>query len=87
MFFLQKNIPAVKLVEAEGTYLAWLDCSALQMPPQKLDEVITHKAKLWLNDGAKFGAGGAGFQRINAACPRSVLNNALVRLESALKFM
>ena len=85
--FLQKNIPAVKSVEAEGTYLAWLDCSALQMPPQKLDEVITHKAKLWLNDGAKFGAGGAGFQRINAACPRSVLNNALVRLESALKFM
>lgn len=77
--FLQKNIPAIKMIEPEGTYLAWLDCSALDEP--RLNEIITQEAKLWLSDGAKFGAGGEGFQRVNIACPREILHDALVRLE------
>ncbi|MDR0303187.1 MAG: pyridoxal phosphate-dependent aminotransferase [Chitinispirillales bacterium] len=78
--FLKKRIPKIKLVEPEGTYLAWLDFSAFGLSSKELDELITHKAKLWLNDGAAFGLGGKGFQRMNAACPRSVLRNALERL-------
>jgi cysteine-S-conjugate beta-lyase len=80
--YLSKHIPKIKLVEPEGTYLAWLDFNALGIPPQKLDETITHKAKLWLSAGHTFGKGGKGFERINVACPRSVLHNALDRLKS-----
>jgi len=75
--FLKERIPKIKLVEPEGTYLAWLDFSEFGFSPQELNELITHKAKLWLNDGPSFGLGGKGFQRLNAACPRSVLQNAL----------
>jgi cystathionine beta-lyase len=78
--FLQTNIPKIKLVEPEGTYLAWLDFSALGLSANELDNAITNKAKLWLNSGPSFGKGGNGFQRMNAACPRSVLQNALDRL-------
>jgi cystathionine beta-lyase len=80
--YLSEHIPRIKLIEPEGTYLAWLDCRELGLSPQKLDETITHKAKLWLNAGYTFGKGGNGFERINAACPRSVLHKALERLKS-----
>jgi cystathionine beta-lyase len=80
--YLSKNIPKIKFIEPEGTYLAWLDCNALGLSPQKLDETLTHKGKLWLSAGLTFGKGGQGFQRINVACPRSVLQNALERLKN-----
>lgn len=79
--FLQTRVPKIKLVEPEGTYLAWLDCTELGCSSHELDELVTHKAKLWLDGGTMFGIGGNGFQRINAACPRSVLRTALERLE------
>jgi cystathionine beta-lyase len=81
--FLQTNIPAIQLVPPEGTYLAWLDFSALGLSAQELDALVTHKAKLWLNNGPQFGAGGTGFQRMNVACPRSVVDEALKRLQGA----
>lgn len=84
--FLQTRIPKIRLVEPEGTYLAWLDCKALGIPQCELDDLITNKAKLWLNSGMMFGEGGEGFQRINAACPRSVLRDALERLEAIRRF-
>jgi len=80
--FLQTNIPQIKLVEPEGTYLAWLDCSGLGLSVNELDYAITNNAKLWLNNGPVFGLGGKGFQRLNAACPRSVLQSGLERLLS-----
>jgi len=80
--FLQKNIHQIKLVEPEGTYLAWLDCSELGLSTDELNDAIINKAKLWLNNGPVFGLGGAGFQRLNAACPRSVLQSGLERLLS-----
>ena len=80
--FLQTNIPQIKLVEPEGTYLAWLDCSGLGLSASELDHAVTNKAKLWLNNGPVFGLGGKGFQRLNAACPRSVLQKGLERLLS-----
>jgi cystathionine beta-lyase len=79
--FLCSSLPQITLVEPEGTYLAWLDCSALGLTVSELDDAITHKAKLWLNSGPSFGRGGEGFQRMNAACPRSVLSGALERLK------
>jgi len=81
--FLQTRIPKIKLVEPEGTYLAWLDFSALGLSGPELEELVTNKAKLWLDGGEMFGAGGEGFQRVNAACPRSVLLDGLKRLESS----
>ena len=80
--FLRTNIPKIKLVKPEGTYLAWLDFSALGLSSGELVNAVTNKAKLWLNDGPSFGRGGSGFQRMNAACPRSVLQNGLERLRN-----
>jgi len=80
--YLSNHIPRIKLIEPEGTYLAWLDCRELGFSAKKLDEVVTNKGKLWLNAGYTFGKGGDGFERINVACPRSVLNKALERLKN-----
>jgi len=80
--YLSKNIPKIKLIEPEGTYLAWLDCNELGFSAMKLDEEIIQKGKLWLSAGYTFGKGGKGFERMNAACPRSVLHNALERLKN-----
>jgi cystathionine beta-lyase len=79
--YLSDHIPKIKLVEPEGTYLAWLDCNELGIPAQKLDEAVIQKGKLWLSPGLSFGKGGEGFERINVGCPRSVLHNALERLK------
>jgi len=80
--FLRINIPKIKLVEPEGTYLAWLDFSELGLSAKELEQRITQQAKLWLSNGPQFGQGGTGFQRLNAACPRSVLQDALNRLKN-----
>jgi len=81
--FLSQNLPKIKLVEPEGTYLLWLDCKGLGLSDKELDEFITQRAGLWLNAGTMFGPGGSGFQRMNIACPRSVLKEALERLARA----
>lgn len=81
--FLEEKLPAVRFVMPEGTYLAWLDFRSLGLDPDKLDALILGKARLWLNRGDIFGAGSAGFQRLNTACPRSLLDQAMIRLESA----
>jgi cystathionine beta-lyase len=82
--FLKRELPQISLIEPEGTYLVWLDCRGLGLSPKELDDFIVHKAGLWLDDGAMFGPCGAGFQRVNIACPRSVLIQALERLRSAV---
>jgi Bifunctional PLP-dependent enzyme with beta-cystathionase and maltose regulon repressor activities len=79
-----KNFDGIKLVEPQGTYLAWLDCKGLGTEDGELDKLITYKAGLWLDSGRIFGEGGKGFQRINIACPRAVLKEAFDRLEKAL---
>ncbi len=82
--FLQEKLPQIKLVEPEGTYLLWLDFKALELDSNQLNQLITNKAKLWLNAGETFGLGGTGFQRINIACPRSTIEKALHQLEQAI---
>ncbi len=83
--FLAQELPHIRLVEPEGTYLIWLDCRALGLSDSELDGQIVHKAGLWLDGGTMFGAGGEGFQRINIACPASVLENALEKLKKAFR--
>lgn len=83
--FLEKNIPEIKLVEPEGTYLIWLDCSGLGLDYKELERLVTEDAKLWLDAGKMFGRETALFERINIACPRIVLKQALEQLESAVK--
>lgn len=81
---LMQRIPKVKLVEPEGTYLVWLDFSGIGLDDEALEELITERAGLWLDAGTMFGAGGSGFERINIACPKATLEDALLRLENAV---
>lgn len=83
--YLEQNLSQIKLIEPEGTYLIWLDCRALGLPEAKLEHLIVHEAKLWLDSGAIFGKDGEGFERINIACPRSVLEEACKRLHRAVQ--
>ena len=83
--FINENLPEIKLVEPEGTYLIWLDCSELGVSYKELEKIIIDKAKLWLDGGIIFGKATSLFERINIACPRSVLVQALTNLEQAIK--
>lgn len=83
--FTQKNLPGVKMIRHEGTYLAWLDFRGTGLGVQELEDMIINKAKLWLDSGKIFGASGKGFQRINAACPRKILEEAMQRIQKALQ--
>lgn len=83
--FLAEHIPGIKLVEPEGTYLLWLGCRGLGFNDEELDSFIKEKARLLLEPGPIFGTGGSGFQRMNIACPRSRLMEALERLEKAVR--
>ncbi|MGN0161441.1 MAG: MalY/PatB family protein [Lachnospiraceae bacterium] len=82
--YLKENLPQLKMREPEGTYLVWIDFSALGLSNQELEYLIIRKAKLWLDSGAIFGAAGEGYQRINVACPRSILAEALDRIKDAV---
>ena len=82
--YLAKEIPKIKLTEPEGTYLIWLDFRALGLPEAQLEDLIVHKAKLWLDSGAIFGKAGEGFERINIATNRSTLKEALDRIRNAV---
>jgi cystathionine beta-lyase len=82
--YLQKNIPEIKLIEPQGTYLIWLDCRGLHLNDRQLALFIQNEAKLWTDDGYIFGKGGSGFERINIACPQSILKAALEQLQSAV---
>ena len=82
--FLKENLPEIKLTEPEGTYLLWLDFKSLGMKEEQLKDLVENKAKLWLDSGAMFGPDGEGFERINIACPREILKQALTQLAEAV---
>ena len=82
--FLRQRIPALTLVEAEGTYLAWIDCRKLGLDDHALKRFMLDEAKLWLDQGDMFGPEGGGFVRINIATQRATLERALVQLEHAV---
>lgn len=83
--FLAESISEVKLVKPEGTYLLWLDFRDLGLKDEELDQLIKKRGKLLLEPGTTFGTGGSGFQRMNIACPRSQVMEALERLEKAIR--
>lgn len=83
--YFKERIPKISVIEPQGTYLLWLDCRALGMDDNALSHFFREKAKVGLDDGFLFGAGGSGFQRMNIACPRSLLKEALERIERAMK--
>lgn len=82
--YLKEELPQVKLIEPEGTYLIWLDFRGLGLCERELENLIVHKAKLWLDSGAIFGNVGAGFQRINIATNKITLKEALDRIKDAV---
>ncbi len=83
--YLAQNIPQLRLVEPEGTYFAWVDCSGLGLSDEDLDNLIIHHAKLWLDAGHIFGGDAGQFQRIVLACPRATLRQALEQLTQAVR--
>lgn len=82
--FVEEKLTGVKMIDLEGTYLVWLDFRGTGLSTEELEKLIIHKAKLWLDSGKIFGECGRGFQRINVACPRSVVEEALERIREAL---
>lgn len=83
--FLNERLPMLKLVEPQGTYLIWIDFRGLGLTESEREDLIVNKAKLWLDTGSMFGVDGKGYERINIACPRSILKKALEQLEDAIK--
>jgi cystathionine beta-lyase len=83
--YLQQRVPLVKLVAPEGTYLLWLDFRSLGLDARQLEKFLVHRAGIAGNPGHWFGREGAGFARINIACPRRYITEALGRLEIAVR--
>ena len=84
MDFFADRIPRIKVIKPEGTYLVWLDCRGLEMDQMELRKFMRNKAGVGFDDGFLFGSGGSGFERMNIACPRVILEEALHRIESAV---
>jgi cystathionine beta-lyase len=83
--FLAKNIPEVHLVEPEGTYLLWLDFHGTGLSNEEMKDRVENRARLWLDHGDIFGEGGQLFERINIACPRNTLKQAMNQLKEAFE--
>ena len=83
--FIKNRIPEVKICKAEGTYLLWLDFSSLGFTKEELSEFMKREAKVAMDDGYWFGDNGIGYERMNIACPRYMLEEGLTRIEKAVK--
>lgn len=83
--FMAKYFPKVVVTELEGTYLAWFNCTSLGMNDNELRDFLTDECLLYLDNGVEFGPAGSGYQRINLACPRKTLSDALERLLAGAK--
>lgn len=82
--YIEENLNGVRMINHEGTYLVWLDFRETGLSVDELEDLIIYKARLWLDSGKIFGESGRGFQRINTACPRKVLMEALERIKEGL---
>ncbi|MDO5664276.1 MAG: PatB family C-S lyase [Bacteroidia bacterium] len=82
--YLKKNIPQIKVIKSEATFLVWLDCRDLKLTQKELVNLFVNKAKLALNDGEVFGKEGEGFMRLNVGTPRSNIEKALNNLKKAI---
>jgi cystathionine beta-lyase len=82
--YLSRNIPQIKPIRPQATFLVWLDCSGLGLDHERLVDLFINKAHLALNDGEMFGLGGEGFMRLNVGTPRALLCKALDQLTEAV---
>ena len=82
--FCAENIPLIKPLKPQASFLVWLDCRALGLGHDDLVDLFVNKARMALNDGETFNPGGQGFMRLNVAVPRSVLREAMERLHEAV---
>jgi len=83
--FMSTWIPEIIVLKPEATYMAWLDCNGLGMNDEQLKKFMVEEAKVGMNHGPVFGMGGEGFQRLNFACPKIVLEDGLERIRSAVE--
>ncbi|MDO5349139.1 MAG: MalY/PatB family protein [Lachnospiraceae bacterium] len=82
--YVKANIPQIKVIEPESSYLVWLDCRELNKTPEELKELFLKRAKVGLTFGEGYGPLGEGFERINIACTRKTLKEALERIRRAI---
>lgn len=83
--FIREKIPEIKVKKPEGTYLMWLDFSALGLCKEDTSKFMQEKCKIALDDGFWFGENGIGFERMNIACPRYMVEEGMNRIEKAVK--
>ncbi len=84
--FCSRHLPDFPIAKLEATYLVWMDCSALGLRSEVLEEKLVDEVSLWLNAGTMYGSdAGEGFMRWNIACPRSVLDDGLHRFLNFVK--
>lgn len=83
--FINERLPMIKTVKPEGTYLMWLDFNNIGIAQDKIQEFLINEAKVAMNDGATFGENGKGFARMNVACPRYMVEEAMEKIEKAIK--
>lgn len=81
--YLSEHLPQVKVMRPQATYLLWVDCRGLDRDIDGLKKLMYQEAKVAFNEGSVFGTEGAGYLRINLACPRSILQEALERFARA----
>jgi cystathionine beta-lyase len=82
--FLKSQLPEIRMIHPEATYLVWLDFRQLGLSLQELKRLLIHEAGIGFSDGASFGIGGEGFQRMNVACPRALIIKGMNQLKNAL---
>ncbi len=81
--FLAQHLPEIKVIQAEGTYLLWLDCRAMNMTDAQLKHFFIHQAGVGMNPGTQFGTEGSGFMRLNIGAPQQVIFGVLERIRKA----
>lgn len=81
--YVAQHLPVIKVIQAQGTYLLWLDCRGLGLNDVKLRDFFVREAKVGMNPGNGFGKNGSGFMRMNIASPRHILAEALGRIRKA----
>lgn len=83
--FLEEKLPKIRMIRPQGTYMVWLDMTALGMDHEKLQEFLIKEAKVWLLDGSSYGDNKEGWVRMTIGCPRSIVQEALQRIEKAVR--
>lgn len=87
--FIEKEIPEIRVVPSDATYLLWLDCNRLlgerERPAERLDQFIRRETGLYLSGGTQYRGNGADFLRLNVACPRVLVEDGLARLKAAAR--